>query len=76
MDRTGRYLWSRQRVAEELQHGQRKASRLAGARLGAGEDVVTFKNMRDSLALDGRWCFIALFFDSTQQIGPEAEVFK
>ena len=73
----GAYLALARRTGfEALQHGQRKARCLARTCLGTSENVVTFENMGDSFALDRRRCFVALFFDSTQQIGRQAEIFK
>ena len=67
---------ARWRVLEQLQHGQREGGCLAGAGLGAGEDVVAFEDVGDGFALDRGRCFIALFVDSTQQVGRKAEVVK
>ena len=68
--------WARGRISEDLQHRKCKARCLARARLGAGKNIVTFENMRNSLALNRRWRFVALLFDSTKQVGRKAEFVK
>ena len=40
-------------AVEQVQHRQRKGGRLAGAGLGAAEQVTAFKNQRNGLLLDG-----------------------
>jgi hypothetical protein len=44
----------RRRVHEPVQHGQREAGGLAGARLGPGEQVAALQHGRDGLLLDRR----------------------
>ena len=63
-------------VLQTLQQGQGKSRRLAGARLGAREDVATFENKGDSLLLDRGRFLVTLFIDRTQQFGREAKLIK
>ena len=61
---------------QPLQHGQREGRGLTGTRLGARENIVAFENMGDSFALNRGGFVVALFFDSTQQFGRQAELLK
>jgi hypothetical protein len=58
---------------QALQQRQGETGRLAGSRLGAGEQVATFQDERNGLLLDWRCLAVTLFLDSTKQFGPEAE---
>jgi hypothetical protein len=59
-----------------LQQGQREAGGLAGAGLGAGEDVAAFEDDGDGLGLDGRGLGIAFVRDGADQLGAQAEPFE
>ena len=64
------------RGVEQLQHGQHEGSRLAGARLGAGEHVATGEDERDRLGLDGGGFRVALLGDGTEELGRQPEVIE
>ena len=49
-----------------LQHRQREAGRLAGARLGAGEHVAALRDDGDDARLNRRGLGVALLRDATQ----------
>jgi len=59
-----------------VQHRQRERRRLAGAGLGAGEEVVAFEDGRDGLGLDGGGGFVALLADSLEKGRGEIQLSK
>ena len=62
------------RVAcEALEHGQDERGGLAGAGLGAGQEVATGEDERDRLTLDGGGLGVALCRDGTEQLGRKPE---
>jgi hypothetical protein len=63
-------------LLETLQHGERKARRLAGACLGACENIVTCKNERYCLLLDRGCRLVTLFVDRTKQFGRKAKLIE
>jgi hypothetical protein len=63
-------------VLQSLQQRQGKAGRLAGARLGACEDIVTVENEGYCLLLDRGRLPVTLFIDRTQQFGREAKLIE
>ncbi|MNS87259.1 hypothetical protein D3C72_1211970 [compost metagenome] len=58
--------------AQQLQHRQREARGLAGAGLGAGEQVATFENGRNGLRLNRGRRGVALFGHGTHQLVGQA----
>ena len=58
---------------EALEHREHECGRLAGARLGAGEQVAAIQHERDRLALDGSWFGVTLARDSAEQVGLKPE---
>lgn len=63
-------------MLQTLQQRQSKTGSLAGARLGAREDIVAFENKRDCLLLDRGHLLVTLFLDRTQQFGREAKLIE
>ena len=61
---------------EALEDGQHEGGRLAGARLGAGQQVTPREDMRNGLALDGGRLGVAGVRDSAEQVGRQPEVSK
>ena len=62
--------------AEHLHDRQSEGRRLAGAGLGAGEEVASGEDHRDRLGLDGGGGGIALAGNGAQQFGAQTERFK
>jgi hypothetical protein len=60
-------------VGEALEDRQHEGRGLAGAGLGAGEQVAAGENERDRLALDGRRLGVTLVGDRTEELGREPE---
>ena len=58
---------------QPLQHRQHEARGLAGAGLGAGEQVAALEHGRDRLELDGGGRFIAVFGDGAHERVGQAE---
>ena len=58
---------------EALKDRQHEGGRLAGAGLGAGEQVAPVEDERDRLALDGGGFGVSLARDSAEQVGLEPE---
>ena len=56
---------------KRLQHGQHEGRGLAGAGLGAGEQVAAGEDDGDGLRLDGRRLGVALVGDGAQGFGPQ-----
>jgi hypothetical protein len=63
-------------LLETLQHGQCECCRLAGARLGACEDVATGENQGYCLLLDRGRRLVSLFVDRTKQFGRKAKLIE
>ena len=61
---------------EALEHRQHEGGRLAGAGLGAGEQVAAGEDERDGLGLDGRGLGVALVRDGAEELGREPEVIE
>jgi len=61
---------------EELQDRQDEGGRLAGAGLGAGEDIAAGKDQRDRLGLDGSGLGIALVRDHADKFGHKPKVIE
>jgi hypothetical protein len=61
-------------MLQSLQHRQRETGGLAGARLGACEDVAAFENKGYCLLLNRGRFLVTLFFDCTQQFGRKAKL--
>ena len=59
------------RRVEALQHRQHEGGRLAGAGLGAGEDVAALEDERDRLGLDGGGFGVALLGDGAKELGRQ-----
>ena len=59
---------------EALQHRQRKARRLAGAGLGARQEIAAFENEGNRLLLDRGRRLVTLLVDRAQQFGREAKL--
>jgi hypothetical protein len=59
-----------------VQHGQREGGRLAGAGLGAGEEVVALENGRNGLGLDGGGGLVTLLVDRLEDGGGEFQFVK
>ncbi len=64
------------RRVEQLEHRQHEGGRLAGAGLGAGEQVATGEDERDRLALDGGGFRVALVGDGTKELGRQPETIE
>ena len=60
-------------ACEALQDRQHEGGRLAGAGLGAGQQVAAGEDERDRLALDGRGFGVALCRDGAEQVGRQPE---
>jgi len=58
---------------QALEHRQREARRLAGARLGAGHNVAPVEDGGNRLHLHRRGLGVALLGDGTAQFGQQAE---
>src|SRR3989337_1055857 len=58
---------------EPLKNGEDEGGGLAGAGLGAGEQVAAFEHERNRLALNGSGFGVALARDNAQQVGREPE---
>ena len=58
---------------EQLEDRQHEGGRLAGARLGAREDVAAREHVRDGLGLDGRGLGVALGRHGAKELGREPE---
>jgi hypothetical protein len=52
---------------EFLEDGDGKRGGLASARLGLGNDIVTFDNGDNSTLLDGRWAFETISIDTAEK---------
>jgi hypothetical protein len=63
-------------LGEPVQHGQRERGGLAGAGLGAGEEVHGPRGRPDGLGLDGGGGVVALLADGFQDGRSELEFFK
>ena len=61
---------------EALQHRQHEGGRLAGAGLGAGQQVTAGEDERNRLALDGGWFGVALRRDGAEQVGRQARAWR
>ncbi len=61
---------------EDLEHRQDERGGLAGAGLGAGEDVAAGEDEGDRLALDGGGLGVALVRDGAEQLGGQPEGIK
>ena len=61
---------------EPLEDGQDEGGRLAGARLGACEDVAAGEDERDGLGLDGGGLGVALVRDSAEELGRQPELIE
>ena len=59
---------------EALEDRQHEGGRLAGAGLGAGEQVTAGEDEWNRLALDGSWFGVSLARDSAEQVGLKPEV--
>ncbi len=59
---------------QALEHRQDERGRLAGAGLGAGEDVAAGEDERDRLGLDGGGLGVALVRDRAEKLGRRARV--
>ena len=66
----------RTRRMEALEHRQHEGGRLAGAGLGAGEDVAAREDERDGLGLDGGGFRVALVGDGTEELGRQPELIE
>ena len=62
--------------AEQLQHGQREAGRLAGAGLCAGQQVVATQHHGNGLRLDGGGGRVALLLHRAQDGGGQVQFVK
>src|SRR5687767_7256902 len=51
---------------EPVEDGQRERGRLAGAGLGAADQITSGKNVRNGLCLDRRWDLVAFDFEGAQ----------
>ena len=60
-------------LGQQLQQRQGEAGRLAGAGLGAGEQIAAFEDERNRLFLNRRGFAVALFGHSTKNFGRKAE---
>ena len=60
-------------AVQPLQDRQRKAGRLAGTGLRAGQDVPTRENFRDHARLHGRGFGIAALRERARQFGHQPE---
>jgi hypothetical protein len=60
-------------LGEALKDRKHKGSGLAGAGLGAREQVMPCQDLRDGLCLNRRWAPVALGADCAQQVGAKAE---
>src|SRR5689334_2751039 len=63
-------------VAEDVDHGQREACRLARAGLGAPQDVAALEHQGDRLFLDRGRLGVARVFDGAQDFGAEPKFRK
>ena len=63
----------RRPFGQALEHGKDERGRLAGAGLGAGEEIASIEHDRDRLALDGGWFGVSLPRDSAEQVGLKPE---
>ncbi len=61
---------------QPVEDRQREGGRLAGSRLGGGQDVATLQHEGDGPFLDGRGLRVALVDDRPQQLRGQAKVFK
>jgi hypothetical protein len=61
---------------QALEHRQDERGRLAGPRLGAGEDVATGEDERDRLGLDGGGFRVALLGDGAEELGRQPELIE
>jgi hypothetical protein len=61
---------------EQLQHGQGKPCRLAGAGLRRAEQIAPGEDYGDGLRLDGRGLGVALLGDCFEQLGAKAEILE
>ena len=66
----------RARRVEALEHRQHEGGRLAGAGLGAGEDVAAVEDERDRLGLDGGGFRVALLGDGAEELGRQPEMIE
>ncbi len=55
---------------------QHEGGRLAGARLGAREQVAALQYMGDGFALDGRGLCVALLRDRAEKLGREPKLIE
>ena len=69
-------LFWRGLAVEELEDRQHEGGRLAGAGLGAGEDVATGQDERDRLGLDGGGLGVALVRDGAEELGRQPELIE
>ena len=63
-------------VGQHVQNRQSETCRLAGAGLGADDDVVTIQDNRDGLCLYRRGLGVTGIGDSADELGSQAEGFK
>ncbi len=61
---------------EDLEDGEDESGRLAGARLGACEQVASGEYDRDGFGLDRRGLGVALRGDGTEELGRQPELFE
>jgi hypothetical protein len=59
-----------------VQDREHEGGRLAGARLGCGEEISTLKDQRDGIRLDWRRSLVSLLGDGLKEIGRQAERIK
>ena len=63
-------------AGQQLQHGQGEAGGLAGAGLGAGQQVVAFQHHGDGLRLYGGGLGVALLLHGPQNGGCQVQIIK
>jgi hypothetical protein len=64
------------RLIVSVQHGEGEGGGLAGARLGAAEEVMAFENGRNGLGLDGGGIFVALLTHGFQDGRGQLQIVK
>ena len=63
-------------AVEALEHGEDERGRLAGARLGARQQVAAGEDERDGRGLDGSGLGVALVRDRAKELGRQPELIK